>query len=629
MKTKRSSIFSSFIFAFLFLFFSSAYTPFSNPVTVPAAEDVLVQQIPGDNQHMLMMANYSKENFSGDFVTLFVNSQGLVFKDDGKDYDKKKGDGLYTALVTANVNEFVRMAAEKYAAIKKAGDKPVYFNGRRIGESPDHVFGFDVQKFRANEPVSIADLTLDAGSPGGSKITKLRNNSVVVTDIGVVEDPARTWNPCEQKGNINGPWTFNTIMRQLASTSPTNIASDEQVSDFVKNLINNWSSEQVINGDTVTPRLKAESIILTPWFNKSEAAGAPAGQLDMRFAPFKLTAITNRFDLRAGERNGTTSNPAGEARFVFCLINPDCTAAMEMTLILEYGINVANTCQAKQTWAVQWYNLKDMAIGSSEYNSALQAITDQFSLCGNNPSKPNQSCLNQLRTNETVLAESLDTTEFREFVLDDATHLLKGHALGQTPANKYNAKLNNPDVARMAKYVNDNAKAIKDEVNTVPALFQDSFFLGGRSSITGPAVGLPPNVYYWDGGGVKGDAAFIRNNNARERFSINTCNGCHAGESQTNLTHIDPVFFGTQATLSGYLSGRAGRGGAIDFDNDPNNDEIAILDPALRPAGNPATVTFNDISRRAHDLKLFVETPCGSPLGISAALLFHPLNSVH
>src|SRR3954469_9317451 len=30
----------------------------------PAAEDVLVQKIPGDNDHLLLMAYYSKENYS-------------------------------------------------------------------------------------------------------------------------------------------------------------------------------------------------------------------------------------------------------------------------------------------------------------------------------------------------------------------------------------------------------------------------------------------------------------------------------------------------------------------------------------------------------------------------------------
>src|SRR5689334_16371386 len=60
---------------------------------VPTAEDVLVQKIPGDNNHVLIMAFYSKENYSGPSFSL-ENGGHLVFADDGNGYDKKAGDGL-------------------------------------------------------------------------------------------------------------------------------------------------------------------------------------------------------------------------------------------------------------------------------------------------------------------------------------------------------------------------------------------------------------------------------------------------------------------------------------------------------------------------------------------------------
>src|SRR5205085_8114827 len=54
----------------------------------PTAEDVLIQKIPGDNSHLLMIAFYSKENYSGQFVNI-ENGGNLVFRDDGEGYDKK------------------------------------------------------------------------------------------------------------------------------------------------------------------------------------------------------------------------------------------------------------------------------------------------------------------------------------------------------------------------------------------------------------------------------------------------------------------------------------------------------------------------------------------------------------
>ena len=59
----------------------------------PPAEDILIQKIPGDNNHLLMMAFYSKESYSRPFVSI-ENGGHLVFRDDGKGYDKKAGDGF-------------------------------------------------------------------------------------------------------------------------------------------------------------------------------------------------------------------------------------------------------------------------------------------------------------------------------------------------------------------------------------------------------------------------------------------------------------------------------------------------------------------------------------------------------
>src|SRR3954452_4799497 len=80
-------------------------------------------------------------------------------------------------------------------------------------------------------------------------LNSIRANCVTITNLAVVEDPTRTWNSCTQTGNVDGSWTFKTIMKQLASKDPAHIATDAQISDFVKNWLSNWASDQVINGD--------------------------------------------------------------------------------------------------------------------------------------------------------------------------------------------------------------------------------------------------------------------------------------------------------------------------------------------------------------------------------------------
>jgi len=603
------------------------FSPDSNE-KYPPAEDVLVQRIPGDNNHMLIIAFYSKENYSGQFVTIENDGSSLIFRDNGKGDDKKAGDGFYTAKITADVKEFRQKALELMQEMKKNGYKPFHFDHRMMVIDPDVSESFEVEKMDANEPVSIAGLTNALSSDLATTATtldKLRQNCMVITDLAVVEDPTRTWNSCKQTGRVDGPWTFGTLMRQLASKSPTSIATNTQVSDFVKKWLGKWAITQIINGDTVAAHNLVNTKILDPWQRKS-GAGKP---LNMRFAPFKLTAIVNRFDLRKGALGGLPNSPCGEGRFVFCLIDSNCTAALRMTVIFEYGIPRSNSCNIRKAYALLWFNLKDLTLGSSEYNQALQAITDRFTWCGTNPAKPNQSSLDKLRTNEIDLSPTIPKRwELREFELD-TTGNLKEITVAQNPADKYNAKVINADVQRMVDYVNQNKDAINNETNVIPLSWEGQRFLGGKSVISIAPTGSPPNVFHWDGTDSTNKPTFITNNLSRFFFSFNTCGGCHGGETQTFFTHIDTAFYGTEARLSGFLTGRPGAGGAIDFDHNPDNDSMAVKDAGLRPTGDPRIRFFNDILRRAKDLKSVASTTCGTALSISSELMFHPTNMVH
>jgi hypothetical protein len=77
----------------------------------------------------------------------------------------------------------------------------------------------------------------------------------------------------------------------------------------------------------------------------------------------------------------------------------------------------------------------------------------------------------------------------------------------------------------------------------------------------------------------------------RHTLSVNTCNGCHAGETRTRaFVHVDPSTtpLTAPATLSGFLTG------------------ITVPDPAV---GAPSR-TFNDLRRRARDLSGLVRSSC-------------------
>ena len=604
----------------------------NNLIKRPIAEDVLVQKIKGDNQHLLLMAYYSKQNFSGAFVTLDNAGNQLILRDDGNGDDKTAGDGLYTVKIDADVNGFQQLAASLNAQQRASTKKRFHFENRSLVYDADAPDEWDQNKMNSYEPVSIASLNTVTDTTA----SVLKTNSLIMTKTSVIEDPTRTWNYCTLTGTLYGAWTFQKLMQELATVTPGHPPTDKQLSAFVMHWLDNFSYTQIINGDTVDPRPLLKTVLTDPWLQKSAAAGSPPGQLDMRYAPFRLIAIVNRFD----QRESFVNEPAGEARFLFTLIMSDCSDSKNYTIAIEYKINKPSQCDSLQSWADQWYNLKDMPVGSKSYNAALQKITDQFTLCGTNPAGIDQSCFKSLRSNDQALTSGLPvlTGEFREFVLSATSHTLVMSTVTNAAADRFNTKDDNSSTRLFANYVNKNTKDILTNAFTaIPLTYNDSPFLGGKARIIGEVpVGIPSgtNPFHWDGSEPKNTGAYIKNNAARHIVSLNACNGCHAGETQTNFWHVDPTFYGKEPNLSGFLSGtpdgsKATDNDPVDWDNKPNNDSMTVQDPALRPVNNPQLYVYNDILRRATDLQDFVNYSCGSVLKMRNQLMFKPLNMVH
>lgn len=593
---------------------------------LPPADDVMVQRIKGDDYHLLVMSLYANAAKLDRIITVNNGGEDVVLRDDGTENDKVAGDGVYTAKIFTNVKEFRKQAVMMLKETIKNNREPLFTDREFNYSTACETNPFSEAKFDNNEAVSISNLSADAAGTV-KKLDKIRQNCEFLTQLSVVEDPLRTWNSCTQTGNVDGPWTFKTLMKNLATQIPSAPASDQTLSDFVKNWLSHWAVQKIINEDTVAPRTLVNEKILNPWLAKSLAAGNPAGFLDMHFAPFKLTAIVNRFDLR--ER--AAGIPAGEGRMIFCLINSDCNTAEDFTMIFEYGINKPDVCDSLKSWATRWYNLKDLEMGSSAYLTALQAITDQFTLCGTSPNRTHQSSLNSIRTNEVALATTNPARwEFREFGIGAGSHQMNQRVVAQVPADRYNVQIDNADVRRMVKFVNENSAGIDLDDYDVPNIYDGFAFLGGKTTILDTPVGLPTQPYHWDGVNDNHSPAFISTTKTRHIFSRNACSGCHAGEVQTFFTHVDPVFFGTQATLSGFLSGTAGRGGAVDADGIPGNDKFKVRDAANR--GNTTTDrfhTFSDIKRRAQDLNQIVNATCGTAFSLRNELMFHPVGAVH
>jgi hypothetical protein len=217
-------------------------------------------------------------------------------------------------------------------------------------------------------------------------------------------------------------------------------------------------------------------------------------------------------------------------------------------------------------WARRWHTLGALPFPSEEYNAALQAITDGFAGRNADPGRVNGSALAQLRSNENTLNPRW---ELREFELSPATRFLVPSPVKLSPDNSFD------QTSTLADYVNANEAALLIERHDVPLQFAGAPFLGGSSFND-----LSP----WTAPGIV-------NNEARHKFSLNTCNGCHNQETGTGFLHIDPRFPGEEARLSGFMTG------------------ITVADPV---SGEPRTL--NDLRRRRLDLEFLVCTaPTGRP----------------
>ncbi|WP_437644142.1 LamG-like jellyroll fold domain-containing protein [Sorangium sp. So ce362] len=413
-----------------------------------------------------------------------------------------------------------------------------------------HQLPFDVINFNSPEfIVGSGALNFELAEPTGCFVRTSRE--IFVKDLSVVEDPLRTTFDGPPGDPRTGAWTFARLMEDMAPTPADAPAMVEQ-------MFTTWLTDQVVNGFTLPARPFIQQVVLDEW------PRSPDGSLDLQQAPLLLLGIVNRIDVR-----NLAEGHAGEGRFVFGVVSQGFP--QQFTIILEYKLPASTEADVLD-WANSWHALGSLPFPSEEYNAALQDITTQFAGRNAAPGRPNGSSLGQLRTNEIALASPW---ELREFVLSAQTGFLRPETVKLTPDITFDGS------ATLADFVNQNEAAIVAEQHTVPETFQGSPFLGGSSF---------NNLTAWTAPG-------ILNNEARHKFSLNTCNGCHgAQETGTGFLHVNPRFLGNETSLSGFMTG------------------INIPDPVT---GEPRTL--NDLGRRNADLKALVCEPVPTFAGAAAA----------
>lgn len=514
----------------------------------PQVSDVVMEPAAGGTVKLLVRF---AERELPKVITLETETQPVSLRDDGTNGDERANDGVFTAMASLP-SEFVAERAQTARRMANATEQ--VFRQRRL-----------VTAKLPPMPQRGVPLLNPFDFPGLIPLPVNAERSLLVRDLKVVGDKTRAGNPCVAGSNAMGPWSFGFLMSEMANQGATGMPP----STFVRSWLSQWLVPQNINGPAVPPRPTMNNVI-NPWLAASGGAN-----LDLKKAPFRLIAIVNRIDLADNPSYGKAG--AGELRFVFALMN-NCQPT-RFAVILEYGVPQMNCMQLRQ-YAQKWKNLSTLTPGTAAYNAALQAITDPIVAHGAGGTKPNGSALNQVRTNEIHLAAPW---ELREFVIENASHQLKETTTKQTPIASFN------NTVSTTNFVNANLAAVLNGTYVVPLQFPAGTpFLSGNAPI-------PPN--FWRGNPQ------IGNNDARNLFSLGTCNGCHFGETNTPFVHIDPnTPLGSPAALSGFLTG------------------ISMPDPVV-----PATTrNYNDLANRKNKLNALATQPC-----LIRGLFFEPHHMVH
>ena len=300
--------------------------------------------------------------------------------------------------------------------------------------------------------------------------------------------------------------------------------------DLVLSFLQSWEKEQKINTFPVTPRSDVKNLLIKPWMTADGQADVPIEEwiVNLDNAPFKLLAVVNRMDLIQIEEDSIKNS--GEGRFVFCAIGPN-KRLLPFTIIFEYQLPILDTAQIYPL-ASKWHALGERETFDSSYIAQLIEITEAF--VGKNvmPNKPNGNALNQIRTNEVAMSFPW---ELREFNIDARQGIFKEVTRKMTPDISLNGS------PLLSKFVQEHKIAIDSGNFTIPLTYDGQPFLGGS---------CPTNTssFQWNIPGV--------NRETVKKFSIKTCNGCHAGDTGTPFTHIGPSSsFSKPARLSSFLMG--------------------------------------------------------------------------
>lgn len=324
------------------------------------------------------------------------------------------------------------------------------------------------------------------------------------------------------------------------------LAADGDGATLMRNWLETWTRRLVVNGAEVVARPKMKELVIEPW-QRADGWDPGSGEQwrpDLANAPFRLLAVVNRMDLTTLAPiyygAGTLATAAPEGRLVYAVLGAGGEPlGRHFTVIFEYEFSRADA-RSIASVAQAWHQLGAMEFDGG-YLDHLATLTRRFTdrsvdKKGLDVAPP----LAQVRSNDMALAK---VCEMREFKLSKDCKVLVPSTLAGTPSMKF-ADRGSRLQRVLGSYIAKNMESAKDGSITFPVVLRDRG--GKRISVLSGSALIPSKRFHWA-------STYITDPEARHNFSLRTCSGCHAGDSNTEFCHISPRRRGEASELSDFL----------------------------------------------------------------------------
>jgi hypothetical protein len=381
-----------------------------------------------------------------------------------------------------------------------------------------------------------------------------------------------------KKAVYPGPWSFGYLMEQAFT--------EEKAPETVAQWLTSWREGDQKAG--IAPRPGLDELIRAWRYQDGHQAVDGDWKPKFENAPFRLLAIVNRMDLslpltglrdERGNIESRVSNPsapyyassgslfadatAGEGRFVFGVVDSDGDVKEGgTTLILEYGLNGDGSQAKVLNWAMDWHALGKHKTFDGNYLAALSGVTTRFTKRNPEPALKDEvqrfrrtnspTQLLRIRSNDGSFGA---TREFREFIIS-SKGLVAGPLAGTpravffekgTRENRWLARWLRKEQTGDLKPSNARSDALGERLFNMN--FPTTVKLGSEMipvvAMVSPVPGNNAD-YHWD-------AHSMNASRVRRAFSLQTCCGCHCGDTRTQFFHIEPRGQGEAAKLSNYM----------------------------------------------------------------------------